>query len=70
MYLIVINVYNHYVWIMSDREIAKIKVVDLNDFYKLAIDDFFHLKSFTMPKLYLKFSYFEIQILNYSNEVK
>jgi len=41
MYLIVINVYNHYVWIMSDGEVTKIKVVDLDEFYQLAVDDFF-----------------------------
>jgi hypothetical protein len=44
------------------RKSIKIKVVDLDENYKSVIDDLFHLKSFKLPKVWLKFSQFEIQI--------
>ena len=43
-----------------DGEMTKTKVLDLNEFSNYVVDNFFHLKSFNVPKFCLKFSYFEI----------
>jgi hypothetical protein len=61
-------------WIMfsntlSNEEMTKIKVVDLDKFKNFYIHDFLHLKSYTIPKCYFKLSFLKIQILNHSNKV-
>jgi hypothetical protein len=41
----------------------KTKVVHIDELYNFLVDDFFHLKSVLVPKLFWMFSYCEIQIL-------
>jgi hypothetical protein len=40
----------------SDGKSIKTKVVDLDENYNFVVDDLFHLKSFEIPKVWLKFS--------------
>ena len=65
MYPIVNNVYYHFVgWRNYQYKSCKSRWV-----VQLCCWWLFHLKSLTVPKICLKLSYFEIQILNYSNKV-
>jgi len=52
-----------------DEEMTKTKLVDLNEIYNFVIEVFFiwnHLRS----QIRLKFLYFEIYFLNYSNKLR
>jgi len=53
------------IWMNLDIEITKSKLVDLNEIYNFVVDIFFYLKSFMVPKFYLKSSYFEILIFQF-----
>ena len=65
MYPIVNNIYYHFVrWRNYQYESCRSSWV-----VQLCCWWLFHLKSLTVPKICLKLSYFEIQILNYSNKV-
>jgi len=35
-----VDVYYHFILIMSDEKITKIKVIDLGDLYNFVVDDF------------------------------
>ena len=54
------HVYYHFVWMVLDREITKIKVVDLDDFYNFVVCDFF-IWNHLLSKNYVWSSY----ILNF-----
>ena len=41
---------------LSDEEMTKIKVIDLDELYNFVVDDFFQLKSFSFTKCCLKLS--------------
>ena len=55
---------------LSDEQMTKIRIVDLDGLYNFVVDDFFQLKSFTNKIFYLKFSNFEFQISNCLNRVR
>jgi hypothetical protein len=52
----------------SDIESIENKVVDLDENYNFVVDDFFHLKSFDVPTVWLKFRRFEIQICQMASD--
>jgi len=50
-----------------DEEMTNIKIVGLNEIYNFIVYNFFHLKSFTLPKFCSKFLYTEV-LTNHMNK--
>jgi hypothetical protein len=55
--------------ILSDEEMTKIKVVDLDEYYNFYFHYFFSSNNLVSQKCCLKLSFLEIQIFNCSNKV-